>query len=258
MSNSIDNTNNNIKISSLEPTGFIDNIHSSIERLNPLTPSLRSLSSSGISTSGISSSGLSTRGLDSVKTTDNYSSNKGFLSKLLELFKKKYFKILILILILAFLGLNIFKYLANATDKTTDFLKPTIKKFLAYIGYGVGETSKNIINTSAKGANTGINLVADTTTDVINVGEKVLGVKDVNKNLNTAISKPRKKRISSSIPKPDNSTSTTQMSKSKTGFCYIGEDRGIRSCVKVQDSNLCMSGEIFPTHDICVNPTLRE
>lgn len=43
----------------------------------------------------------------------------------------------------------------------------------------------------------------------------------------------------------------------KSGFCYIGEDRGFRSCIEVGESTKCMSGEIFPTREVCVNPSLR-
>jgi len=43
----------------------------------------------------------------------------------------------------------------------------------------------------------------------------------------------------------------------KAGFCYIGEDRGIRSCIQVGENDQCMSGDIFPSRDICVNPNLR-
>ena len=60
-------------------------------------------------------------------------------------------------------------------------------------------------------------------------------------------------------PRADDSTSVTQKHQSgKGGYCYIGEDRGFRSCVKVEASDKCMSGEVFSRHDICVNPTLRE
>ena len=44
----------------------------------------------------------------------------------------------------------------------------------------------------------------------------------------------------------------------EAGFCYIGEDRGFRSCIKVTDKDVCMSGDIFPSQEICVNPSLRE
>ena len=68
-----------------------------------------------------------------------------------------------------------------------------------------------------------------------------------------------KKKLSD-VTIPDNSDSILQTSKAKkkAGYCYIGEDRGFRSCVEVNKNNLCMSGEIFPTQQICINPSLRE
>jgi len=60
-------------------------------------------------------------------------------------------------------------------------------------------------------------------------------------------------------PHADDSTSVTQKHQSgKGGYCYIGEDRGFRSCVKVDASDKCMSGEVYSRHDICIDPTLRE
>lgn len=41
------------------------------------------------------------------------------------------------------------------------------------------------------------------------------------------------------------------------GFCYIGYDDGQRECVDVYQGDVCMSGEIFPSLDICINPKLR-
>ena len=41
------------------------------------------------------------------------------------------------------------------------------------------------------------------------------------------------------------------------GFCYIGYDNGQRECVDVYAGDVCMSGEIFPSLDICINPKLR-
>ncbi len=61
------------------------------------------------------------------------------------------------------------------------------------------------------------------------------------------------------IPQADDSTSSVQMKPaSKSGFCYIGEDRGFRSCLEVGEGDVCMSGNIFPTESICINPNLRE
>jgi len=55
----------------------------------------------------------------------------------------------------------------------------------------------------------------------------------------------------------DDSLSNIQSAGSKSGWCFIGEDRGFRSCAEVGPGDKCMSGDIFPTNDICVNPNLR-
>ena len=61
------------------------------------------------------------------------------------------------------------------------------------------------------------------------------------------------------IPVPDDAGSRTQLSRAsgKSGYCYIGEDRGFRSCIKVGEADMCMSGDIFPSQEICINPNLR-
>jgi len=55
----------------------------------------------------------------------------------------------------------------------------------------------------------------------------------------------------------DDTTSNIQTGINKSGYCYIGEDRGYRSCAYVGVNDNCLSGEIFPTNEICVNPNLR-
>ena len=45
--------------------------------------------------------------------------------------------------------------------------------------------------------------------------------------------------------------------KGKVGYCYVGYDKGFRTCINVNQAHECMSGEIFPTMDVCVNPSLR-
>ena len=90
------------------------------------------------------------------------------------------------------------------------------------------------------------------------------GKADVMKSLNDAKTRMDNKRASIrnqqtvNEPEPDESGSSTQMTRTgKAGFCYIGEDRGIRSCIQVGENDQCMSGDIFPSRDICVNPNLR-
>ena len=46
-------------------------------------------------------------------------------------------------------------------------------------------------------------------------------------------------------------------STGKAGWCFVGEDRGFRSCAQVGVNDDCMSGDIFPSQELCVNPNLR-
>jgi hypothetical protein len=43
----------------------------------------------------------------------------------------------------------------------------------------------------------------------------------------------------------------------KEGWCWIGKDRGFNSCIEIGRNDYCMSGDIYPTKDICINPSLR-
>ena len=48
-----------------------------------------------------------------------------------------------------------------------------------------------------------------------------------------------------------------KMSKS-SGYCYVGSDRNVRTCVKINAGDKCMSGKVFPTENLCINPNLKE
>jgi len=37
----------------------------------------------------------------------------------------------------------------------------------------------------------------------------------------------------------------------------VGEDRGFRTCAEVGVNDECMSGDIFPSQELCINPNLR-
>jgi hypothetical protein len=52
-------------------------------------------------------------------------------------------------------------------------------------------------------------------------------------------------------------TQTEEAVTHKNGWCLIGNDKGYNSCVKVGYNDYCMSGDIYPTKDICLNPSLR-
>ena len=42
-----------------------------------------------------------------------------------------------------------------------------------------------------------------------------------------------------------------------SGYCFIGIDKGQRNCMSVKESDKCLSGDIFPSKEVCINPNLR-
>jgi len=169
-------------------------------------------------------------------------------------------------LILAILGVNIFVYLAQGTQ----LLANITQYFTAIFAHLFGNVSKQVIGTSAQGVSgvaQGVNAVAEQTIQATQVSSSanpsaIVGgggasSASVQNALNSALQTQGQELDGVSA---DDATSAIQMNKSagKSGYCYIGEERGFRSCVKVGENDACMSGDIFPSLDICVNPTLRQ
>jgi hypothetical protein len=154
-------------------------------------------------------------------------------------------KYIIIFLILALLGFNLFTYFGQLSHMFGSFLDSILGFFrpiLVYFGYGIGEVAKTTVNVTAGAVTGGI--------DVLEKGLKkppASQKKDVKKNL-----KPQKH------PLPAESDSLQQgKGTRKAGFCYIGEDRGFRSCISVGEADDCMSQDIYPTMSQCINPNLR-
>ena len=162
-----------------------------------------------------------------------------------------------IILILAFLGFNIFVALGKVTGGVTEVLRPLLSIF----GYNVGETTKQTIKMSSEGTKGAVDAVATTAESGVDVLQKGLtGKRNKKETTNIALKDAsHKQKKAPEEPQPDDAGSRTQSNKAlgKSGYCYIGEDRGFRSCIKVSESDVCMSGDIFPTRAVCVNPKLR-
>lgn len=165
-------------------------------------------------------------------------------------------KYLIIFLILAVLGFNLFTYVGHFSDflgQIVDRFLDVFKPILAYFGYGISETVKKTVDLTATGSKKAIDVTADTLTGGISALQSGLSKENKDKD------KHKNKQKELAMPFPDEAGSLTQASKAsrKAGFCYIGEDRGFRSCISVGEGDTCMSGDIFPSHDICINPNLR-
>uniref|UniRef100_A0A6C0HQ49 Uncharacterized protein n=1 Tax=viral metagenome TaxID=1070528 RepID=A0A6C0HQ49_9ZZZZ len=194
---------------------------------------------------------------------------------------------IIIVLVLAILGFNIFAYLAYGTKYFSDTFGPYIKYLGGLIGNATASVTKSVTNTAATGTKAAVDLAAGTVTTAVDVTQQTAGAitgatasssltgsqktnsnapvssQDTTPNnpLNDAL-KNAKPQGQQSGPGPfaaDDATSAIQSNKSssKSGWCYIGQEQGYRSCLQVGENDTCMSGNIFPSQEICVNPNLR-
>ena len=168
----------------------------------------------------------------------------------------------IIILILAFLGFNIFVYLAKGTQEISNFFGPIMQKlFGTTVGVAsqtvdvAAEGTKAVVGGTASAINTGLTAVQNVTpnnakssvkSEPVQTGGKPYDNNTLNKALNTS---KQQQSGGSQDYEPHEAESS--------GWCYIGEDRGYRSCAQVGVDDKCMSGDIFPSQELCMNPNLR-
>lgn len=206
----------------------------------------------------------------------------------------------IIILILALLGVNIFAYLAKGTQETASLFERIFGPILKFFGYSTLSTTKQTIETAATGTKAGVDIasgaavgaidtIQETAQNEVQMTSPVVATSGTSIGVSTA-SIPQGQIATSSFPiqqrmqqaganvdqlqqdslaraldsakqtadqvSPDDSRSSIQTT-GKSGWCYIGEEQGIRTCSEIGVNDVCMSGDVFPSQEICMNPKLR-
>jgi hypothetical protein len=144
------------------------------------------------------------------------------------------------ILFLAFIGFNIFGYLAMGSNYLADIVVPTLVYIHALVTYFFAEFLKLM----GYGLIGGSNLLEKTTT------QDTSNLKDV---LNKPSVKPP---LQAGSDDSSSKVQSTTKSVSKAGWCFTGDDpfNNVRSCIQVGDFDKCMSGSVFSTLAKCVDP----
>ena len=208
-----------------------------LERLKSLSPRITSSSNSPLENLSSTEMSHSHNTLDSLKT-----------------FLRYFFAILLI----AFIVLNVLASIDLLPPVLADLFRP----ILIFFGYNIGETIRQTTDVSDEGAKelvTAISKTVDAGVDVLEEKSRLENDSSTIKALSNAAKKNKQELEESQQlnPDPDDADSRTQSGSKKSGYCYIGEDRGFRSCIKVGINDNCMSGDIFPTEEICINPSLR-
>ena len=153
---------------------------------------------------------------------------------------------------------------------------------LYFFGYTTLTTTKQTIENTAAGTKAGVDVIAETSISAIDK------IQDYEPN-STSTYKPQGHYAKTNLPvqqqiqqsgsnveqwqqdsllkaldnakqqanvQPDDSRSSIQTT-GKSGWCYIGEEQGTRTCAELGVNDVCMSGDVFPNQAICMNPNLR-
>ena len=194
----------------------------------------------------MSSSSLPPELMTTSTTSTGLSSNQGFFET------NTTWKIVGIVIVIALLGFNILLYLGNAIEDVGVIVKPLLQRIVEVFGFTITETSKQVVDVSAEGTKAGVDIAAGTLKSAIDVVEDI--GEGVGLDNDEVPPIQEKRRASSNVQ----GASMNRPKKNKSqSFCYVGKDRGNRSCVPVANASECESGDIFPSHDVCVNPNLR-
>ena len=134
------------------------------------------------------------------------------------------FRIIIAVVVLLFIGYNIFKsiYLCeSATMDTTS--KEGIKRIIKFGDQVIPRLRR---------------YVAD---EILAIEEEVNDIKNDENVTN--------------IPPKEKSDKTYDNGNVK--YCYLNTENSVRNCMSITNDTQCISGEIFPSMHQCVNPNIR-
>jgi hypothetical protein len=180
-------------------------------------------------------------------------------------FKNIIIILLLLIVVLSLLGINVFIIFGNFFQNVIDFLKPVVSKTAVDLEYSSGTLINESSNIVADASKTGIDILNGTMHSVGNLlltasgqSPSITSVKGPHLDLDKSINQPPK--VAPKSPEPNSTTSAIQTTPaaSKQNWCLVGEFAGKRSCVSVEDQNKCLSGQVFPSQQLCLNPTMTQ
>jgi hypothetical protein len=172
---------------------------------------------------------------------------------------------LVLILVISFLGINLLTITGNAFQQISDTIGPPIVNLLSAFGYTTGTVINKTADVVGDTAKTGVDIAQGTVYDVGNlIKDASTGVDSRAKvTLDNAInSSSRISPVDLSRPPKEPEAAPAEnpiqkpISSGKSSWCLVGEYKEKRGCVEIDEHDKCLSGQVFPSQKMCLNPTM--
>ena len=168
--------------------------------------------------------------------------------------------ILCVLLLLSFLGINLLNISGNIVQTFANIFGPLVAQILSIFGYTTGtlinigadvagDTAKAGIDIAEGSLHSVGNILRDASDDHVNEQSK--------SGLDSALNQSKNKEQPQQ-PKPDSTENPIQnpIATNKSGWCLVGEYKGRRGCIEVSDQDKCLSGQVYPSQKLCLNPVL--
>jgi hypothetical protein len=171
--------------------------------------------------------------------------------------------LLCVLLLFSILGINILTLSGHILQEITHFiiqLYHTIKPFMISILSVLGYTTGSTLNKTADiVANTGKTSLDIADGSIHSLGNLFIQSSLPNLNKNHIDTTLNASPIKINNPSTDTTSSPIQnpISSNKTNWCLVGDYAGKRGCIEIGESDKCLSNQIYPTQQLCLNPNTR-
>jgi hypothetical protein len=177
--------------------------------------------------------------------------------------------VLTVLLVLSFLGINLLASMGNILQTISNVFGPLFTQILSVFGYTAGTVIDKSTDVVTDVAKSGIDLAGDTiqsAAELLKAASRGHVTPDAVNQLDNSFKQGNSSKFDSVInnskpsinqPVPDASVDPIQkpITAGKVNWCLVGEYQGKRGCIEVDDDSKCMSGQVFPSQNMCLNPT---
>ena len=166
---------------------------------------------------------------------------------------------LIILLILAVLGINLLSVSGNVLQNITNIFEPFIINILSLIGYGSGTIINKTADVAGDVSKLGIDIAEGT---VHSIGDLLKNSSNPHVDDNTKRSFDNVLNFAKPPPPPPPPETPPPakegFSSMQTSWNYDGENQEKYGYINVSDYSKCISGQIFPSQTMVLNPLLFE
>lgn len=163
--------------------------------------------------------------------------------------------VLVILIGLMYLGINFLNIFGNGLQSIVNITNPAVTKIMAALGYTAGESINQTVEVASDTIVTGVEVAEGVVKDLGNLLIDASEEADPGNRLHTQVEK--KTPHSRDEPSADTSENPIQnpIFSGKRNWCLVGEHQFKRGCVSISESDKCLSGQVFPNQQMCLNPT---